>query len=130
LTTAVLDASALLALLRHEPGAERVAAAVRQGAAMSTVNLAEVAAFLARSGAGKAQIEADLTALQLQFLVPDQALAFEIGYLAAGTRAAGLSLGDRACLALARRLNVAALTADRKWATVAEAVGVEVQLIR
>ena len=60
----------------------------------------------------------------------DRDLAFDAGLLLPLTRAAGLSLGDRACLALARRLGARVLTGDRAWARVADAVGVEVELIR
>ncbi len=60
----------------------------------------------------------------------DEALAFAAGSLEPATRPAGLSLGDRACLALALDLGVKALTADRAWTRIAEAVGVEVEVIR
>jgi PIN domain nuclease of toxin-antitoxin system len=65
-----------------------------------------------------------------EIVAPDRDLAFDAGLLFSLTGAAGLSLGDRACLALARRRAATALTADRAWARVAEAVGVEVELIR
>ncbi len=60
---------------------------------------------------------------------PDEAMAIDARLLA-DTRAAGLALGDRFCLALARRLRSPVLTADRVWAAIAEAVDVEVRLIR
>lgn len=66
----------------------------------------------------------------VEHVAPDAALAHDIGMLVPATRAAGLSLGDRACLALARRLGVTALTAERRWADVAGVAGVEVRLIR
>jgi PIN domain nuclease of toxin-antitoxin system len=130
LTSAVLDASALIALLRQEPGAGQVAQAIQQGAAMSTVNLAEVAGFFALLGIDEALLKADIAALRIEFISPDLELAFGIGYFVGATRRSGLSLGDRACLALAKRLAAPAVTADRKWADVASAAGVSVQLIR
>jgi PIN domain nuclease of toxin-antitoxin system len=71
-----------------------------------------------------------LSPLPVEYLAPDASLAHDVGLLLPATRAAGLSLGDRACLALARRLGVRALTAERRWADVARVAGVEVRLIR
>lgn len=129
MVAAVLDASALLALLLGEPGGG-VVRAVLADAAMSTVNLAEVVGHYARNGATRAQIEAVLVPLPVRYIEPDAALAYDVGLLIPATRSAGLSLGDRTCLALARRLGVPALTAERRWAGVAGAVGVDVRLIR
>lgn len=125
----VLDASALLALLLDEPGAEAVRP-VLADAAMSTVNLAEVVGHYARNGVAREQVLEVLAPLPVEHMAPDAALAHDIGLLVPATRAAGLSLGDRACLALARRLGAPALTAERRWADVAGAAGVEVRLIR
>lgn len=127
--SAVLDASALLALLLGEPGAEVVRAALAD-AAMSTVNLAEVVGHYARRDVARERIAEVLGPLPVTYVAPDVALAYDAGLLVPATRPAGLSLGDRACLALARRLRVPALTAERRWAGVADAAGVEVRLIR
>jgi PIN domain nuclease of toxin-antitoxin system len=124
----VLDASALLALLLGEPGAEAVRPTLA-GAAMSTVNLAEVAGHYARHGVDSDGILEVLAPLPIDYVAPDAALAHDIGLLVTATRGSGLSLGDRACLALARRLGVPALTADRRWLDVAAAIGAEVRLI-
>jgi ribonuclease VapC len=122
-----LDASALLVVLFEEPGATAVADAIAGGAAISAVNLSEVAAVLFRQGRDVDQIVAAVTAQVTvePFTTEDASAA---AALWAPTRAAGLSLGDRACLALARRLEVPAITADRQFATVD--VGVTVQLVR
>ncbi|MBI2872580.1 MAG: type II toxin-antitoxin system VapC family toxin [Chloroflexi bacterium] len=109
---AVLDASALLALLNAEPGAEVVAAALPQ-AAISAVNLSEVVAKLADAGMPEAAVREALQGLALDVVPFDTDQAYEAGLLRSSTRGVGLSLGDRACLGLARRLNVPALTADR-----------------
>jgi ribonuclease VapC len=127
--SAVLDASALIAFLRAEPGQERVAGVLTE-AVVSTVNLSEVVAHYSRNGGTPEQIRAMLTPLQLALVTFDEELAQAAGLLVPVTKSAGLSLGDRACLAVAQRLAVPVLTADRAWQGVARAVGVDVQLIR
>ncbi len=129
----VLDASALLAHLRDEPGADVVAEAIASGAVISAVNLAEVFSRVADRGGDPAKLAAELTqsglldgAITIEpFTVAD---AIDVARLRPLTRDAGLSLGDRACLALARRLDAPALTADSEWQGAAH--GVEVQPIR
>jgi ribonuclease VapC len=127
--TAVLDASALLALLLGEPGADKVGK-VLADAAMTTINLAEVVGHYARHGASLSDIHAVLDGLPVTYMPPDEALAYDIGMLQLVTAAAGLSLGDRACLALGRRLDAPVLTADRNWTGIAKAAGVAVELLR
>ena len=122
----VIDASALLALLNSEPGAELVAEALSTGAA-SAVNLCEVVAKLCDAGMPEKSI--DLVMQPLGIKVPfDNEQAFQAGMLRVATKGAGLSLGDRACLNLAKKLGVPALTADRSWAGID--VGVEIKVIR
>jgi PIN domain nuclease of toxin-antitoxin system len=129
----VLDASALLALLHDEAGAEAVEAALRDGASVSAVNWAEVLTKLADDGAGpdrsKSELE-DLGLLGSAIVIHplDEELAGRIAALRRPTRAAGLSLGDRACLALAQALGAVALTSDQSWSGLR--VGVEVRVIR
>jgi ribonuclease VapC len=125
----VLDASALLALLRNEPGAERVKS-VLKNSAMTTINFSEVIGFYARRKASEADIRRLLHALPTERIAFDEELAYVVGLMLPETSSAGLSLGDRACLGLARRLNVTALTADRSWSRIARAVGVEIETIR
>lgn len=127
MSSCVLDASALLALIHREPGHELVSASL-EGAAISAVNLAEVATKLLQRGLLKAQIRENIAALNLKVVPFDEALALEAAGLHAATKDAGLSLGDRACLASARRLGVAALTTDRQWTRLR--VGVRVQVVR
>lgn len=125
----VLDASALLALLRSEPGASKVAEAI--GAArISSVNYVEVVSHFIHVGMPADQVEAMLRPLPMTIVEADQALALIAGRLRAATAEAGLSLGDRFCLALARRDGLPALTADKQWRTVADAAGVTVSVIR
>jgi ribonuclease VapC len=128
-TRAVLDASALLAVLLDEPGASSVTA-VLDDAAISTVNLAEVVGQYARRGIPESGIRAMLGLFSVEIVPLDQELAFSVGSLVPKTRSAGLSLGDRACLALAAQRGTKVLTADRSWSRIARAVGVEVDVIR
>jgi PIN domain nuclease of toxin-antitoxin system len=123
----VLDASAILVLLNDEPGAVEVAQAL-EDAAVSAVNLSEVVAKLLESGMPRKETEEALGGLGLDVRAFDEGAAWAAGALRAGTRKAGLSLGDRACLALARDLGIPALTADGAWAKVS--AGVEVRLLR
>jgi len=125
----VLDASALIAFLVREPGYELVERLI-DDCWISTVNLSEVVAFLGRGGAGAAEIREEIHSLSLNVVGFDEALAVDAGLMARQTRQIGLSLADRACLALARRQAVPVITADRVWADIADAVGVEIVLIR
>ena len=127
--TSVLDASALLALLLDEHGST-VVRPLLADAAMSTVNLAEVVGHFTRHGATAEQTEQILGPLPIEYFSLDFGLALDLGLMLPATRPAGLSLGDRACLALARRLGLPAVTADRRWMEVADAAGVEITLIR
>ena len=126
---AVLDASALLALLLAEPSHDRLRA-VLPDSAIATVNLGEVVAHFARNGAGEADIRRVLDPLPVERVPFDEELAYVAGMLVTATKPAGLSFGDRACLALARRLRVRALTADRSWQSIAKPAKVEIDLIR
>lgn len=128
MSSTVLDSSALLALLNLEPGHERVRAALRAGAAIGAVNFSEVVARLSDAGQSEAEIRAAIDPLALEIVDFDAELAFRAGLLRPATRHAGLSLGDRACLALAERLDLPALTADRLWADLN--LGMRVEVIR
>ena len=110
----VLDASALLALLNEESGGEIVADAL-PGAAMSTVNLSEVVAKLSEHGMPIAAVENAVSGLGIELHDFDRESAFATGALRPDTKGLGLSLGDRACIALGTRLGLPVLTADRRW---------------
>jgi ribonuclease VapC len=125
----VLDASAVLALLNQEPGAGAVAEALERDAClMSTVNVAETVARLVERGVPEAAAVTILLGLKLSTVNFDFATACRSGALRPATRAFGLSLGDRACLALARERACPAMTADRAWAGLD--LGIEVRVIR
>ncbi|MDE2639506.1 MAG: type II toxin-antitoxin system VapC family toxin [Chloroflexota bacterium] len=124
----VLDASAVLAVIKREPGEDRVAEALDAGAVVSAVNLSEVVAKLAAAGAPEAGIRARIEALRLDVAPFDADAAFAAGLLIPLTRSAGLSLGDRACIALGQRLGLPVLTADAAWAGLD--LGVEITVLR
>ena len=129
MSAAVLDASALLALLHDEPGAGRVAE-VLADAVLSSVNYGEVVSHFIHAGMPADQVDAMLRPLPLTVVDADLTLATMAGRLRAETAEAGLSLGDRFCLALARREGLPALTADRQWQAIAGAVGIAVSITR
>lgn len=126
---AILDASAVIALLMNETGADRVGPIAAESG-ISTVNLSEVVGYLTRNGADEAIIREMLHGLHLETIPFDDEQAHAAGLLLPLTRRAGLSLGDRACLALARRFKVKAVTTDRAWSEIAQPIGVKIDVIR
>ena len=125
----VLDASALLALLRGEAGAKKVEGALA-GARMSVVNMAEVATHYHKLGMPDEEVDAMLRPLPVELVPADAALAREAARLRRHTVEGGLSLGDRFCLALAKREGLPAWSSDRKWKEIAAAAEVKVVAIR
>ena len=124
----VLDASALLTLLHLELGSDKVVQAIEDGAAISAVNLSEVASKLNDLGAPEMVIQDAINALELTVVDFNAELAYKVGALRPLARHIGLSLGDRACLALAQHLGLPALTSDRAWEGLS--LGITVQVIR
>jgi PIN domain nuclease of toxin-antitoxin system len=111
----VLDASAVLAVLNGEPGEKKVIPLLTESA-VSSVNLTEVAAKLLEAGMDEASAQIAVSVLGIGKIVDfSEELAWETARLRPLTKQYGLSLGDRACLALARKLNVPAVTADKEW---------------
>lgn len=123
----VLDASALLCLLNDEPGADRVVEVLTRSV-MDTTNLAEVVSKLRERGLSLEEVQEALGGLHLDVrpLSPSQAMT--IGDLRPATKPLGLSLGDRACLALALDLSTELFTVDADLASAD--VGVSVTDIR
>lgn len=124
----ILDASALLVLLKGETGSDRVVEAITDGAAISAVNFSEVVAKLCEGGMPEEAIHEALDSLELDIVEFDTTFAYQAGLLRSVTKHAGLSLGDRACLALAQHLTLPTLTADHAWKGLIP--GINVQVIR
>lgn len=127
----VLDASALLTYLFGEPGAEEVGRRL-PGSVMHTVNFAEVLTKLAERGLppqeALTQLEQAglLQVIQIDAGKPEDAIA--VAELRAETRSLGLSLGDRYCLALGKRLNQPVATTDRAWGNLD--IGLVIEVLR
>jgi PIN domain nuclease of toxin-antitoxin system len=128
MTSVVMDASAVLALVRDEPGADKVGPHVGR-AAISAVNLQEVIKELLLSGLDATTIRELLDELRLDARPHDVEAAYAAAGLHAQTKEFGRGLGDRSCMALALQLGVPALTADREWKKV-KVRGLKVEHIR
>ena len=124
----VLDASAVLALLREEPGGDRVASHVGR-AAISAVNLQEVVKEMLREGATIEAARPVLDELGLALHPHDEAAAYAAAALYPATRQHGRGLGDRSCMALGLVLGLPVLTADREWDHV-EVEGLTIEMVR
>jgi ribonuclease VapC len=117
MTAIVLDASVVIAILKQEPGCEQVEPHL-VGSMMSSVNYAEVVSYFAHKGLSPAQIDDMLQPLPMTIVPVDESMARLAGILRIETSRAGLSLGDRFCLALALFKGVEAWTTDRQWLSV------------
>ena len=123
----VLDASAILAVVKRERGFQQVQLAADRSA-MSTVNIAEVGSFMTKEGFKLDEVRTTLAAFPIEIIAFDKEQAMEAARLRPLTLRSGLSLGDRACLALAGLRGLTALTSERVWADLD--LGVKVELIR
>jgi ribonuclease VapC len=124
----ILDASALLAVISGEPGAEKLTPDLLARAVASAVNLAEVQAKLVSRGWTSDQAWEDATSPVREVLSFDESQARIAADLVTHTRQVGLSLGDRACLALGIALNAPVYTAEKAWKNLK--ISVKVHLIR
>lgn len=122
-----LDASAMLVFLLRERGHERVGQLLGE-ACMSTVNFSEVLGRFARAGQDVALIAEKLLETPIELVEFSTQHAVIAAALVRATQAEGLSLGDRACLALARERRIRALTADKAWRRLD--VGIEIETVR
>lgn len=123
----VFDSSALLAISFDEAGAERAARGLKDGM-MSAVNVAEVISRYVDQGASEEEARASLQAFGLDIRPFNETQAIAAGLMRTATQKLGLSLGDRACLALAVQEGATVFTADRTWAALD--LEVDVELIR
>ncbi|MEJ1158079.1 type II toxin-antitoxin system VapC family toxin [Prosthecomicrobium sp. N25] len=123
----VLDTSAVLAIVFDEPGAAAVDA-VLDDAVVCSVNQVEIVSKLVDRGLDEPAIQGRLAYLNYSVRGFDAELGFRAGLLRSTTRRQGLSLGDRACIALAQREGLPIMTADRAWGSLD--LGVPIQVIR
>ena len=127
----IMDASALMAMVKNEKGGSLVDTLVDEHECMvSSVNIAEVSSKLLEAGVESTHLKRMIRTMNVQIIDFNQEQALASAELRLLTKSAGLSLGDRACLSLAKLMDGTAVTADRPWMDVAEAVGVKVLLIR
>lgn len=124
----VLDASAILAVINAEPGSEKLTPTLLAEAVASTVNLAEVQTKLVSRGWMSDEAWDDATSPVREIFPFDEEHARVAGDLVTQTRRLGLSLGDRACLALGLALKVPVYTAENAWSTLK--LGVRIHVIR
>lgn len=127
----VLDASAVLAFLYGEPGGDAVAELLleeRSDVRLCSVNLCEVATVLAADGVSRHEIRENLKMFERLSTDFTSEMALRASEIARVTRTAGLSLGDRACLALAEEVGGVAWTTDRAWKRIK--ISVAIKLIR
>ena len=125
--SAVFDSSAVLAVIFREAGAA-VARDAAADAIMSAVNVTEVITRMIDEGASREAALRSLQEISPSIRPFDESLALEAGFLRTATRRYGLSLGDRACLALALRERIPVVTADKAWAKLN--LGIDIQVIR
>jgi ribonuclease VapC len=127
----VLDASAILACLNDEPGGHEIATLTREAHCLvSTVNWSEVLTRLLDWGLTNDEAYEAATSIDIQIISFDVPLARRCAEYRAATRIKGLSLGDRACLALAERAGVPVYTADRPWLDLAVPLNLDIRCIR
>jgi PIN domain nuclease of toxin-antitoxin system len=126
-SSVVFDASAVLALLHKERGADVVEQHL-PGAALLTVNYSEVLKKTIEKGGGLREAEMFIRGLELEIIPFDERLASDTALLWTEAKKVGLSMADRCCLALGRSLNRTVLTAERRWTEVE--FGIKVELIR
>lgn len=126
----VLDASALLAFMFREKGHQRVREVIEESC-MCCVNMSEVIGRFARDGHDVKKVRERLCATSIEWFPFDAVMAELAASLVPVTRHLGLSLGDRACLALALYKNIPALTADRAWDELTRtSLGISIEIIR
>ena len=124
----ILDASALLALIKNEPGADQVEKLLGL-IVMSCVNVSEVATILFNNGMSIEDFKENILPLISTIISFNEEQAMMTASLQKKTKSKGLSLGDRACLALGIHLQVPIYTADKVWADL-DLEGADIRLIR
>ena len=123
----VFDSSVVIAILKQSPGFSTAESSISD-ALISTVNMSEVATYLARNSVPKDTIQEVLASFPIQVVPFEESLAIQTGCLYSSCKHLGLSLGDRACLALAMSRKMPVLTADRVWSKLD--LGISIQVLR
>ena len=123
----VLDASAVIAHIKGEPGADMVDSLL-ENSRISSVNLSEVVAKFLHDGMDYQTIRHAINRMEMTVIPFDENRAYRAGLLRPLTRDQGLSLGDRACVALAQELGLPAVTADKRWSEIT--IDVDIRQIR
>ena len=129
MTRIVLDASAILAVIGGEPGAEKLTPALLARAVGSAVNLAEIVNKLAQMGPMPEAVRESLVKLELRVEEWSEDMAYRSAEFSRLSKSHGLSLGDRACLTLAKQLRATAVTSDRTWRRL-PSLGVPIMIFR
>jgi len=129
MASCVIDTSAVFIDLQDESGADDARKWLRD-AVISSVNLHEIVAKATEKGASPEQVKTLIAKLHLTVHPHGEEDALEAGLLRKATRTKGLGLGDRACLALARKLNLPAVTANKAWLDLADELAVNVVIVR
>jgi ribonuclease VapC len=124
----VMDSTALIAVVYQEPGYERVVE-ILDKSAISAVNLAEIINKLVLRGSPAETVRETLLRLELTVQDWTEDLAYRSAEFTPFNKSHGLSLGDRACLTLAKQLRATAVTSDRAWRRI-PSLGVRVMMFR
>ncbi len=124
----ILDSTALIALVGLESGSQRVAELLKNSA-VSAVNLAETANKLLEKGFSAAEVRVSLAKLELRVEDWSEDMAYRSAEFTRFNKSHGLSLGDRACLTLAKQLRATAVTSDRTWRRL-PSLGVPIMIFR
>jgi ribonuclease VapC len=123
----VLDSAAVIALLRLEPGHQRVAELLDKSV-ISSVNLAEIFNKLVQKASAE-EVREFIRPLKLQVEDWSEDMAYRSAEFTQFNKSHGLSLGDRACLTLAKQLRATAVTSDRAWRRI-PSLGVRIMIFR
>jgi ribonuclease VapC len=127
----VMDSSAILAILRGEPGCDYVQELLQsEECSISSVNMAEVGSKLIDYGLPPEEFPRIARQLQIDIIDFNTMQSIQSAQIRKITRSAGLSLGDRACIALAQLMQGCVVTSDRAWLDIAETTQIKVLMIR
>jgi ribonuclease VapC len=124
----ILDSTALIALVGLETGSQQIAGLLKHSA-VSAVNLAETVNKLLEKGFSQAEVRVSLAKLELNVEDWSEAMAYQSAEFSRLSKSHGLSLGDRACLTLAKQLRATAVTSDRAWRRI-PSLGVRIMIFR